>query len=81
MPARRGHSAALHAPSGRVVIFGGCGGPRDVSDYLGDTWVLHTQPTYSWEQPETRGAPPVPRRGHRAAMLADSTMLVIGGCE
>ena len=69
MPPRRGHSAALHEPTGRIVIFGGVGpahGSRDTDDdeeeaggFLGDTWILHTKlGHYQWDKPETTGAPP-----------------------
>ena len=44
MAARRGHSAALHEPSGRIVVFGGVVDEVDVagSACAADTWVLHT---------------------------------------
>ena len=85
MPARRGHSAALHHPSQTIVIFGGVGAPAptevaETDAYLNDVWVLRTQPEYAWEKPDVNGSPPAPRRGHRAAMLADGgTMVVLGG--
>jgi hypothetical protein len=85
IPARRGHSAALHVPSGRVIIFGGVGSPLsgryETESYLADTVVLHTEPAYEWETPKTCGSPPAPRRGHRAVIAASScdTYVVVGG--
>ena len=86
---RRGHSAALHEPSGRIVCFSGTRGlPSD--RLLTDVHVLHTSagagedgtgevPPMRWEQPQVRGTPPSARRGHRAVILADDAMFVIGG--
>ena len=76
-PARRGHSAAPHLATGRIVCFGGT---SDGERTLNDTWILHTRPEVSWERPECAGELPLPRRGHRATVVANgSTYLVVGG--
>ena len=91
MPRRRGHSAVLHEPTKRIIIFGGVGSSdpsgldmtppsNEREALLGDLWVLHTDPAYSWEQPTMTGSKPAARRGHRAVILSDaSTMVVVGG--
>ena len=76
-PSRRGHSAALHAASGRIICFGGS---THGDETLNDTWVLHTAPQCVWVQPECSGAVPRPRRGHRASIHCEgTTYLVVGG--
>ena len=79
-PARRGHSAALHDASKRIVVFGGTTGGTQGGE-RNDVWVLHVADQLSalrWSEIEPSGLRPPPRRGHRAVMCGD-TMMVIGG--
>ena len=52
---RRGHSAALHEPTNRILTFSGmgCGRASDSlsTRLLDDVQVLHTMPEPRWEQP------------------------------
>jgi hypothetical protein len=81
-PARRGHSAALHAPSSSIIVWGGTHGGTGQQGCLDDTWQLTNvggaPAELRWEQPHTCGTPPSARRGHRAVVYAD-VMLVVGG--
>ena len=81
-PARRGHSAALHAPSSSIIVWGGTRGGTGQQGCLDDTWQLTNvggaPAELRWEQPHTCGTPPSARRGHRAVVYAD-VMLVVGG--
>jgi hypothetical protein len=81
-PARRGHSAALHAPSSSIIVWGGTRGGTGQQGCLDDTWQLTNvggaPAELRWEQPHTCGTPPSARRGHRAVVCAD-LMLVVGG--
>lgn len=85
--ARRGHSAALHSRSGRVLVFGGTTGEeRGRETFTNDLWALHTATAPAgdvgtplfWEEIVTSGLPPAPRRGH-AAVVSGECMVVVGG--
>jgi len=82
-PARRGHSAVLHEASKRIIVCGGTQGGTGQAGCLNDVWLLHNvhrgPAELSWSSPTTSGEPPSPRRGHRAVVCAETTMLIIGG--
>ena len=80
-PPRRGHTAIHHKASNTIVIFGGTSesAERGVAE-LNKVHVLCIgDEAIRWEQPETRGVSPRGRRGHRAVIVADATMFILGG--
>lgn len=90
-PARRGHSAAHSERAGGIIVFGGVS-----SEGGGGSSGLHSEQLLSEVQvfrlggeagsacfvhPEVAGALPHGRRAHRAVMLGEASMLVLGGAH
>lgn len=75
-PAARWAHCAVWDGGDRLVIFGG----QTNSHHLGDLHFFSLK-EQRWHQPVCFGAPPSPRQGARAALLAANLMLVFGGCS
>jgi hypothetical protein len=75
-PAARWAHCALWDGADRLFVFGG----QTNSHHLGDLHYFNLK-EQRWHQPACMGAPPSPRQGARAALLAANLMLVFGGCS